>query len=270
MRRVVGIVVFQIFLFAGTGIPAWSVDFGETGIGGMTQANVVGYLQGTYFDSPASGYINRVAVYVETVSAGGGDINVAVYTADSFFGDPETRLAQSSTQTVPQASTPGWVTFSLPDVAVTAGTRYWLVFQTNDANAAFRYAADPDGFRNERGAHAWSNGDFPAAFPFIDNWWARRYSIYATEVNFYTRTVTPTLTVTATATPTPTRTPSLTATPSATATGTSTATPSATPTWSATGTFTSTPTLTETPSRTATSTPSTPPARRRASRRARP
>jgi hypothetical protein len=101
----------------------------ETGDGGSTT-----YMNGNQYTATTNGNITNIYVYT-TAAAGTGQ--VGIYT-DSGSNAPGTKLVSSSSSVTLTANS--WNTFPVSSTAVTAGTKYWIVFEMSSATTDFGYS----------------------------------------------------------------------------------------------------------------------------------
>jgi hypothetical protein len=113
--------------------------------------NNANYVQATKFTSNTTGTVSSLNVAFDTRVGVGSTFSVALF-ADSA-GSPGTLLGKhtgSATVTTPSPGSINWNTLSLDSsVNVTAGTTYWLAFQTNDISTFKRIiVAGSSAYRN--------------------------------------------------------------------------------------------------------------------------
>ncbi len=102
-------------------------------------ANQVGASQIT--SGASSGTLNTIRVFFQNPT---GSAQVALY-ADTGSNLPGALLSTSQQQTVVE----GWNTFSMPSVAISASTKYWIGFDVSDNNLRYPYFnAGPSAYQN--------------------------------------------------------------------------------------------------------------------------
>ena len=86
------------------------------------------FVGGSVFAMPNNATVHNLQLYVVSAPPSGGQLRTALYDNTGTSGTPGTILAQSGWQTVNSGYGPGWLTFVVPDTALTVNS-YWLVFE---------------------------------------------------------------------------------------------------------------------------------------------
>jgi len=105
--------------------------------------NGTGWTIASPFTSGAAGTMSQIALDFQRISSGTTHFDVAVYTDAS--GKPGSLLGSSPSTTVTITNSGGhsWNTATLSSsISISASTKYWLVFQTDDAGPTTSYWTD--------------------------------------------------------------------------------------------------------------------------------
>jgi peptidoglycan/xylan/chitin deacetylase (PgdA/CDA1 family) len=152
--------------------PSGGSTFGTTSVGGLSTTLYTVVPRATQYTPASSGTVTDIMLYL-TVTGSGGRAQVAIYSDNA--GTPGTLLAKSSSDTI---TTNGWHDFSGFNVAVTAGTPYWLASETDSGNLLWYYN---NGGPNYTQGSSGSYGTFPS--PYIrgntGNYQTSIYAIYS-------------------------------------------------------------------------------------------
>ena len=217
---------------------------GNSGSGGYF-AQSSGVLEAVRAQAAHPFSVGTLSIYVQQVS-GTAQMDAALYS--DAAGLPGSLLAQSSSG--PQAAVAGWVSFSIPALALPAGA-YWLAFQASNGNVQFRM--DLNGSPTVNTTQNNPYGSFPATWTGTAG---LNQFLWCGYIQICSDLSTATPTVSASPTPTRSSTPTTSPSPSPSATGTATLMPTASPSVSVSPSHTATPT----PAATATPAPSFTPA----------
>ena len=102
------------------------------------------------FTCEATGTISEFRVK----SYGSGNVKVAIYADDGTGDRPTTRLSHNDSS---QAVVAGWNTLSIPGLAVTKGTYYWLAITTNtDSTGGYNLSTGVYKRKSTGGYDAWT------------------------------------------------------------------------------------------------------------------
>jgi hypothetical protein len=149
-----------------------SATFGTATVGGSSTTLYTGIPRATQYTPASSGTVTDIMLYL-TSSGAGGHAQAAIY-ADNGNA-PGALLAKSSSDTI---TSNGWHDFSGFNVAITAGTPYWLACETDSGNLLWYYNNGGANYYQGSGGSAY--GTFPN--PFVrgssGNYITSIYAIY--------------------------------------------------------------------------------------------
>ena len=144
--------------------------FGITTVGSLSTTFYTGMPRATQFTATSSGTITDIMLYL----TGSGHAQTAIYSDNGNV--PGALLAKSSSDTI---YSNGWHDFTGFNVAITAGTPYWLACESDSGNLLWYYN---NGGANYYQGTGYSYGTFPS--PYIKggsgNYNPSIYAIYTT------------------------------------------------------------------------------------------
>ncbi len=164
-----------------------SATFGATSIGGLSTTFYSGIPRAAQYTPSSSGTVTDIMLYI-TSNGAGGHAQVAIYANNG--GKPGALLAKSSSDTITSS---GWHDFAGFNVAITAGTAYWLAFEADNANLVFHYNNGGANYYQGTGGPwgSYSYGTFPNPYNtlYYGSYSPSIYAIYTS--SGYTPTPTP-------------------------------------------------------------------------------
>lgn len=156
------------FKISSSQVSGGTVVMGYNADGGSTDSANSNYMNATRFVAPNSGTISALYARVGNVGSSPNNVSqMAIYSDSS--NNPDSLLASSGSVAL---SANAWNLFAISSTPVTAGQTYWLVYNTNAANASLnnlRYRNVGEGTKTKWVAQTygtwpstWTGGTFAA------------------------------------------------------------------------------------------------------------
>lgn len=116
---------------------------GSTPGGGMS-AN---YKRGTQFTTTQAGILTSLSAYLDGNGGAAGfqDVRMVLYT-DNGNNVPDKKVVESSSSRITAGMPAQWINFTVPETAITANTKYWIVIQTGNTQGVARDYGDGSTF----------------------------------------------------------------------------------------------------------------------------
>ena len=150
-----------------------SSNIGYNAVGPLNENGDLGYMLANQFVATSTGKLTTLNAYVDTVGASPTNHGEMALYSDSG-GAPHTLLANSSSTVLTASS---WNSFSIPSTSVTAGTNYWLVFESDSNTTGFANTTANTQYPAVNETHTYSSA--------LPTTWSTTASAYGNEGSMY-------------------------------------------------------------------------------------
>jgi Hypothetical glycosyl hydrolase family 15 len=137
--------------------------FGQASVGSVPSSGLTAdFKRGSRFALATQGVLSSLSAYVDGDGGASGTQSLRMEVYQDADGLPGDKVAESNDVSIAAGQAAGWVTFSVPNVTLSAGN-YWIVLESGDGAGVAR------DYGNGSGTDWYGNADmfaYPAANPF--------------------------------------------------------------------------------------------------------